>query len=58
MSVSKGNELLQELYARLTGVWYNTGKYSEIVFPQKEVKQLIKEINKEYENDTDIKGND
>ena len=58
MSISKGNELLQELYARLTGSWYNTGKYAGTRFTQKEVKELLIKIIKEYENDTDIKGND
>ena len=53
MSISKGNELLQELYARLKGLWEHKGKYAGQSFPQSEVKDLLKRIIKEY--DTDIK---
>lgn len=53
MSISKGNELLQELYARLKGLW-EKGK----PFPKKEVEELLRKIIKEYESDTDIKRND
>lgn len=48
MSVSKGNELLQELYQRLTGLWYNEGKYKGQPFRQPEVKELLEKILKEY----------
>ena len=53
MSKSKGNELLQELYDRLKGLWEHKGKYAGKRFPQSEVKDLIKRIIKEY--DTDFK---
>lgn len=46
MSMSKGNEYLQELYARLKGLW-EQGKR----FNYKEVKELIEKIHKEYENE-------
>lgn len=49
--ISKGNELLQELYDRLTGRWYNTGKYAGQKFNCDDVKAFIKEIYKEYEED-------
>lgn len=52
MSKSKGNELLQELYERLTGRWYNTGKYKGQVFNQLQVKELLKKILTEYEDDS------
>lgn len=51
MSVSKGNELLQELYERLTGHWYNTGRYKGQAFNQKQVKELLEKILGEYNND-------
>ena len=51
MSKSKGNELLQELYDRLTGRWYNTGKYAGQKFNCDDVKVFIKRICKEYEED-------
>jgi hypothetical protein len=51
--ISKGNELLQELYQRLTGLWYNEGKYKGQRFNQSQVKELIKRILKEYD-DTNI----
>ena len=51
MSISKGNELLQELYWRLTGRWFNTGKYKGEKFSADEVKELLKEILKEYEGE-------
>ena len=51
MSVSKCNELLQDLYARLTGRWYNTGKYKGCKFTTEDVKQQIREILKEYESE-------
>ena len=53
MSVSKGNELLQDLYDRLQGNWYRLGKYAGQRFTQKEVKELLKEILREYEYDED-----
>ena len=51
--ISKGNELLQELYERLTGIWQNQGKYKGQRFNQQEVKDLMKRILKEYD-DTNI----
>ena len=51
MSVSKGNELLQELYRRLQGRWYNEGKYAGQKFSVRDVKLLLEEILREYEND-------
>lgn len=51
--ISKGNELLQELYQRLTGLWYNEGKYKGQRFNQSQVKELMKRILKEYD-DTNI----
>ena len=50
MSASKGNELLQELYFRLQGRWYNYGKYAGQPFTTKEVKTLMEKIIKEYED--------
>lgn len=49
--MSKGNELLQELYHRLTGRWYNEGKYAGQDFNVSDAKKLLEEILKEYEND-------
>ena len=51
MSKSKGNELLQELYDRLNGAWYKQGKYAGQVFTQKQAKDLVERIKKEYEED-------
>ena len=51
MSKSKGNELLQELYQRLQGRWYNEGNYAGQSFTVSEVKILIEKILREYEND-------
>ena len=51
MSVSRGNELVQELYNRLTGLWYRKGQYKDKKFTQKDVKRLIDEIKKEYEDE-------
>lgn len=51
MSVSRGNELVQELYNRLTGLWYHKGQYKDERFTQKDAKVLIDEIKKEYENE-------
>lgn len=51
MSVSNGNELLQELYARLTGLWFNEGKYAGKPFPQAEVMEMVNKIAKEYEDE-------
>ena len=51
MSVSKGNEFLQELYHRLEGRWYNKGKYAGQKFNVDDVKDLLEKILKEYEND-------
>lgn len=53
--ISKGNELLQELYERLKGVWEKKGRYKDCGFRQPEVKALLKKIITEYEYDTDIK---
>ena len=53
MSKSKGNELLQELYARLKGLWEHKGKYAGQSLPQSEVKDLLKRIIKEYDTDTE-----
>ena len=50
--ISKGNELLQELYQRLDSNWFNRGKYKGQRFTNSEVKDLMKRILKEY--DTDI----
>ena len=50
--ISKGNELLQELYKRLKGLWEHEGKYAGKSFPHNEVKDLMKRILNEY--DTDI----
>lgn len=55
MSKSKGNELLQELYERLTGLWYKKGKYKSEPCGIDKVKDLLKRILGEYEDDTDIK---
>ena len=52
MSVSKGNELLQDLYQRLLGLWHNEGKYKGKPFNQSEVKDLMERILKEYEDST------
>ena len=49
--ISKGNELLQELYHRLTGHWYNEGKYAGQSFNQVQVKELMIKILKEYDDD-------
>lgn len=49
MSVSKGNELLQELFERLQGRWYKIGKYKNEEFSQPQVKELLENILKEYE---------
>lgn len=46
--ISKGNELLQELYERLKGNWENTGKYKGQPFPVKDVKALMEKILGEY----------
>ena len=48
MSVSKGNELLQELYERLTGRWFNKGIYKGKAFTQEDVKRLLEDILGEY----------
>ena len=50
MSVSKGNELLQELYFRLEGHWFNKGKYKGQSFNQQHVKELMGRILNEYED--------
>ena len=51
MSISKGNELLQELYSRLSGLWYKTGQYKNERFNHEQVKDLIKKIKKDYDNE-------
>ena len=51
MSVSRGNELLQELYNRLTGLWYKKGRYRTERITLQEVKEPINEIKKEYDED-------
>ena len=56
MSKSKGNELLQELYERLNGLWHKKGKYKNEPCGIEVVKDIIKRILGEYEDDTDIKG--
>ena len=58
MSVSKANELLQELYERLKCNWENNGKYKGEKFTIKEVKELMRRILQEYDNDTNIKERD
>lgn len=52
MSMSKGNELLQELHERLTGHWHNEGKCKGQSFNQQQVKELLQRILKEYEDNT------
>lgn len=52
--ISKGNELLQELYERLTGHWHNQGKYKGQPFNQRQVKELMEMILKEYRNESSI----
>lgn len=49
MSKSKGNELLQELYERLKGRWESEGKYKGQSFTVEDVKSLLRQIIKEYE---------
>jgi hypothetical protein len=51
MSVSRGNELLQELYNRLTGLWFKKGRYKTERITAQEVKELINEIKKEYDDE-------
>ena len=51
MSLSKGNELTQELYERLKGRWENLGKYTGEGFNTDQIKELLQKILKEYEND-------
>ncbi len=46
--ISKGNELLQELYERLKGRWENTGKYAGKSFNTEQVKKCLEKILKEY----------
>ena len=46
--ISKGNELLQELYERLTGHWYNTGRYKGQTFNVHQAQELMEKIIKEY----------
>ena len=41
---------MQELYHRLTGRWYNEGKYAGQKFNVNDVKELIKKIYMEYED--------
>ena len=48
MSISKGNELLQELYERLRGLWYKQGLYRNMPCPQPEVKEMLEKILEEY----------
>lgn len=55
MSLSKGNELLQDLYEHLKGWWYKEGKYKSERFTTEDVKKYIDKIKEEYENDTDFK---
>jgi hypothetical protein len=50
--ISKGNELLQELYERLTGHWHNQGKYKGQPFNQRQVKELMEMILKEYQDES------
>ena len=50
--ISKGNELLQELYKRLKGLWEHEGKYAGKGFSHNEIKDLMKRILKVY--DTNI----
>ena len=47
--ISKGNELLQDLYERLKGRWENTGKYAGKKFTVGDIKILLQEIIKEYD---------
>ncbi len=46
MSKSKGNELLQELYFKLKGLW-EKGK----PFPEEDRKRLVKAIIREWEEE-------
>ena len=48
--ISKGNELLQELFDKLRGRWLKQGRYANIEFTVEDVKKLLKEILKEYES--------
>lgn len=48
--IGKANELLQELFEKLKGRWYRQGKYAGEKFDTEDVKKLLKEILKEYEN--------
>jgi hypothetical protein len=57
MSLSKGNELLQELHERLTGHWHNEGKYKGQTFTGNDVKGFLIKIIKEYDDDTYIERN-
>lgn len=50
MSISKGNELVQELYDRLTGLWYKKGRFKAERIDVQGVKKLINEIKKEYDD--------
>ena len=58
MSKSKGNELLQDLYERLTGHWYNKGKYAGQSFSVSDVKCHIEKILFEYRENGDEKITD
>ena len=49
MSKSKGNELLQDLFERLKGRWENEGKYKGQSFTVEDVKNLLRQILKEYD---------
>lgn len=51
MNLSKGNELLQELYERLNGLWYKQGKYKDTKTTNKDIKELINKIKEEYEKE-------
>lgn len=50
MSLSRGNELVQELYDRLTGLWYKKGRYKNERIDVNGVKELINKIKKEYDD--------
>ena len=51
--ISKGNELLQQLYKRLKFLWEKGEP-----FPLEERQELLTKIVKEYNDDTDFKGYD
>jgi hypothetical protein len=47
-NLSRGNELLQELYNRLTGSWYKKGRYKNERITRQEMMALMEQILREY----------